>query len=53
MSKGQLSFYFVALQKLSSRAGTCWSLYPVASLASLDQILDENKTYKGKYLGEK
>ena len=29
--------YFVALQKLSSWPGTCWSLYITASLASLKE----------------
>ena len=36
--KRSTKFCFVALRKLSSQPGTCWNLYPMASLTSLDQI---------------
>ena len=37
-AKVERSTNFVASQRLSSRHGTCSSLHPTASLASLDQI---------------
>ena len=49
-SKGQLSF-FVASRRLSSRSGTCSSLHPAASLASLVRIW--NKLAKGICLARK
>ena len=47
-------FCFVASQRRSSRHGTCSSLHPMASLASLDQIyIDGNKLAKGMSLARK
>ena len=36
-------FWFVAPWKQSSQLRICWTLYPTASLASLDQILMEKR----------
>ena len=47
--KRSTKFCFVVSQKVSSRPGTCWSLYPTASLASLDQ----NISQQGKCLVRK